>query len=84
MERGEALTPEVEQRIRSLAVELGQVRHGVDDLILQLAGAGESTLAGIVRGRLECIQADLRRSVLDLLATAEEEGGTEACVEERV
>lgn len=74
MEQRDALAPEIPRRIRSLAVELRQVRHGLDGLALQLAGAGEGTLAGIVRGRLECILADLQRSILDLLATADEEG----------
>jgi hypothetical protein len=75
MERREtALTPEVEQGIRSCAVELRQVRHGIDGLALQLAGAQEDTLPGLVRGRLECILADLQRSIVDLQATADEAG----------
>jgi hypothetical protein len=70
--REEALSPEVEQSIRSFAVELRQVRHGIDGLAVQLAGAQEDSLPGIVRGRLECILADLQRSIVDLQATADE------------
>jgi len=79
MERREiTLTPEVEQSIRSFAVELRQVRHGIDGVALQLADAEEETLPGIVRGRLECILADLQRSIVDLQATADEEAAAEA------
>jgi hypothetical protein len=79
MERREmALTPEVEQSIRSFAVELRQVRYGIDGVALQLAEAEEETLPGIVRGRLECILADLQRSIVDLQATADEEAAAEA------
>jgi hypothetical protein len=76
--RETALAPEVERRIRALAVELRQVRHGIDGLALQLAEEEEDSLAGIVRGRLECVLADLQRSIVDLQATADEEGAQEA------
>lgn len=73
MERREtALAPEIEQEIRSFALELRQVRHGIDGLALRLASAEEESLPGIVRGRLECILADLQRSIVDLQATADE------------
>jgi len=73
MEQREAvLAPEIERGIRSFALELRQVRHGIDGLALQLASAEEESLPGIVRGRLECIVADLQRAIIDLQATADE------------
>lgn len=71
-QRDDALAPEIEQKIRSFAVDLRQVRHGLDGLTLQLAAAEEESLAGVVRGRLECILTDLQRSIADLQATANE------------
>ena len=72
--RQAALAPEIEQGIRSFALELRQVRYGLDGLALQLGRAEEETVPGIVRGRLECILADLQRSIVDLQATADETG----------